>query len=87
MNATGWYCDPYGIHSDRWFSGGQPTYLVRDQDVESRDEPPPWDPPLPLVPVAEVEVNDGSDMLRADDIKRMRSDPVDVCAQCGIGFS
>jgi hypothetical protein len=87
VGATGWYCDPYGMHSDRWFSDGRPTYLVRDQGVESHDEPPPWEPPPPLVPVAEAEVNDGSDLLRADDLTRPRSDPVDVCAQCGIGFS
>jgi hypothetical protein len=75
------------MHSDRWFSGGQPTYLVRDQGVESHDEPPPWEVALPLEPVAEADVNDGSDMLRADELTRPLSDPVDVCAQCGIGFS
>jgi hypothetical protein len=87
VHAQGWYRDPYGIHSDRWFSDGQPTYLVRDQDVESRDEPPSWEPPLPLVPIAEVEVSDGSDLLRADELKKERPDPVDVCAGLGIGFS
>jgi hypothetical protein len=85
MNATGWYCDPYGIHSDRWISDGRPTYLVRDQGVESHDEPPPWEPLLSLVPVAEV--SDSSDLLRADELKRERTDPVDVCAQLGTGFS
>ena len=40
MQAQGWCPDPYGIHDDRWFSGGEPTSLVRDQGVESFDEPP-----------------------------------------------
>jgi hypothetical protein len=50
MTAQGWHRDPYGRHDDRWFSGGEPTRLVRDQGAESYDEPPPWQPPLyPLV--------------------------------------
>jgi hypothetical protein len=86
VHAEGWYRDPYGIHSDRWFSDGQPTSLVRDQGVESRDEPPPREPPLPLVPVAEIEVSDGSDLLRADEHKKEWPNPVDASAGLGIGF-
>jgi hypothetical protein len=67
VHAEGWYRDPYGLHGDRWFSGGRPTDLVRDRGIESRDEPPPDEPPLPLVPVAENPVSDGSDLLRADE--------------------
>ena len=67
MHAEGWYRDPYGLHGDRWFSDGRPTNLVRDQGIESRDEPPPGEPPLPLEPVAETEESDGRDLLRADD--------------------
>jgi hypothetical protein len=67
MHAEGWYRDPYGLHGDRWFSDGRPTNLVRDQGIESQDEPPQADPPLPLEPVAEIEDNDGADLLRADD--------------------
>lgn len=40
MDPQGWYRDPYGSHDDRWFSGGRPTSLVRDQGAESYDEPP-----------------------------------------------
>jgi hypothetical protein len=87
MHAQGWYRDPYRIHSDRWFSDGKPTYLVRDQSVESRDEPPAWAPQLPLVPVADVGINEGSDLQRADELTKARTDPADVCAWFGIGFS
>jgi hypothetical protein len=52
VRAQGWYCDPYGIHEDRWMSGGQPTKLVRDQGRESFDEPPSDGAPGPLAPAA-----------------------------------
>jgi hypothetical protein len=67
MHAEGWYRDPYGLHGDRWFSDGRPTSLVRDQGIESHDEPPRGEPPVPLEPVAEIEESDGRDLLRADD--------------------
>jgi len=70
MNAEGWYRDPYGRHDERWFSDGQPTSLVRDQGTESSDEPPSGEPPLPLVPAAETEPNDGRDLLRADEAEQ-----------------
>ena len=66
MHAEGWYRDPYGLHGDRWFSDGRPTNLVRDEGIESRDEPPPGKPPLPLEPIAEIDASDGRDLLRAD---------------------
>ena len=50
--AQGWYCDPYGLHQDRWMSGGQPTSLVRDEGEESFDDPPWYGPPGPLAPAA-----------------------------------
>jgi hypothetical protein len=40
MQPHGWYRDAYGSHDDRWVSGGKPTNLVRDQGIESYDEPP-----------------------------------------------
>jgi hypothetical protein len=86
VKAEGWYRDPYGIHSDRWFSDGQPTSLVRDQGVESRDAPPPGEPPLPLVPVAENQESDGSDLLRADEPKKDWQNPMDASGGLGIGF-
>src|SRR5215469_6536530 len=36
----GWFIDPFGAHQARYFSGGSPTRLVRDGEVESYDEPP-----------------------------------------------
>ncbi len=67
--AEGWYRDPYSVHEDRWFSGGIPTKLVRDDGQESYDEPP--DTPLPetdLVPAESAGQGDRSDLLRADAI-------------------
>jgi hypothetical protein len=87
VHEQGWYRDPYGIHSDRWFSDGRPTRLVRDQDVESYDVPPPRDPPLPLVPVPEDESSDGEDLLRADVPKREWANPADGSGGMGIGFA
>jgi len=40
MEVQGWQPDPWGRHDDRWFSHGTPTKLVRDQGIESYDEPP-----------------------------------------------
>lgn len=36
----GWFADPFGVHSARWFSQGTPTALVRDGLVEAQDAPP-----------------------------------------------
>jgi hypothetical protein len=87
VHAEGWYHDPYGIHSDRWISDGHPTSLVRDQGVESRDEPPPEEPPLPLVPLAEIKESDGSDLLRADVAKEEKFNYMDGSGSLGVGFS
>jgi hypothetical protein len=87
VHAEGWYRDPYGIHEDRWVSDGQPTSLVRDQGTESRDEPPPGEPPFPLVPVAENELSDGQDLLRAEEYKRKKRGPWEGSGSLGIGFN
>jgi hypothetical protein len=67
VNAEGWYQDPYGLHTDRWFSDGRPTALVRDDGTESHDPPPPAPYPEPLIESAVAENHDGSDLKRADD--------------------
>jgi hypothetical protein len=46
MVAEGWYRDPYGLHGDRWFSDAHPTSLVRDDGIESTDDPPDGPPPM-----------------------------------------
>jgi hypothetical protein len=77
--AQGWYLDPYGVHEHRYFSGGRPTKLVRDDGAESYD-PPPVDWALPdlesLVQAPERggQPADASDMRRADDVNR-KSEP------------
>jgi hypothetical protein len=70
VHAEGWYRDPYGLHDDRWFSDGRPSNLVRDEGIESHDEPPREEPPKPLESIAEIEVSDGRDLLRSDDAER-----------------
>jgi hypothetical protein len=51
---TGWYRDPYGIHQDRYMSGGRPTPLVRDDGNEAHCPPPDESmPPGRLVPAAD----------------------------------
>jgi len=55
IKAQGWYRDPYRQHNARWFSDGNPTPLVRDDGVESRDEPPTTWFARRLEPVPETE--------------------------------
>jgi hypothetical protein len=50
VHEEGWFKDPYALHTDRWYSDGKPTPLVRDGDHELKDPPPASDPVLPLVP-------------------------------------
>ncbi len=59
--AEGWYRDPYERHMDRWFSAGQPTALVRDDHIESRDEPPAEAFTQPLIPVDVFERRSAND--------------------------
>ncbi len=66
MEAEGWYRDPYELHVDRWFSVGRPTALVRDDGVESHDEPPAGEIPGPLVEADGAAPADGEDLKRAD---------------------
>jgi hypothetical protein len=67
MRAEGWYRDPYALHTDRWFSDGRPTDLVRDDGQVSRDPPPAVPYSEPLVEAETAEPTDGDDMRRADD--------------------
>ncbi len=66
VEAEGWYCDPYGVHGDRWFSVGHPTSLVRDDGVESHDAPPAGLPPGPLIESASRDPG-SDDVHRADE--------------------
>lgn len=49
----GWNTDPSGRHQERYFSGGQPTTLVRDAGRESHD-------PVPLTSAPETSRGYGS---------------------------
>jgi hypothetical protein len=74
VTAEGWYVDPYGAHERRWFSDGTPTSLVCDQGATSRDEPPDYPPPVPLVEIVPVD-SGADDLIRADELERVDSDP------------
>jgi hypothetical protein len=75
VRAEGWYQDPFKLHTDRWFSDGRPTTLVRDGGQEANDPPPTAAYSGPLTEsVVDVPV-DGADLLRADDPS---SKPFDV---------
>ena len=67
VHAEGWYRDPYKIHTDRWFSDGSATELVRDGGKESKDPPPDSPFPTPLVEADPVGPPSSDDLRRADD--------------------
>ena len=55
------------MHTDRWFSDGAPTELVRDGRQESKDPPPDSPYSGPLVEADSAGVADSDDLRRADD--------------------
>ena len=65
FEIEGWYKDPFRLHTDRWFSNGTATSLVRDGDVTSRDDPPAETLDGTLVPSDEVPVP--NETVRAGD--------------------
>lgn len=78
--SEGWFTDPYAIHEARWLSDGRPTKLVRDEGVESYDEPPPGAPrTVPERLEADPSAANGSDLVRADDAEQ--DEPYDPPSQ------
>lgn len=67
MDAQGWFVDPFGLHTERWFSAGAPTRLVRDGATESYDPSPDTAVTEPLTRLIEDERPDGADLARADE--------------------
>ncbi len=64
----GWFTDPFGRHEARWLSFGTPTKLVRDDGVESYDDPPEEEPTVtPTRIESDVPANGGADLIRAGD--------------------
>jgi hypothetical protein len=72
-SLEGWYTDPFGRHEARWISSDRPTSLVRDGNVESRDEPPDEAPSV--VPERIVPVGNRDSTRRADDAQLEYFDP------------
>jgi hypothetical protein len=70
MHAEGWHRDPSEVHSDRRFSDGSPTSLVRDVGQESHDPPPNEPFSGPFVESDSVETSDGDDLRRAGSDER-----------------
>jgi hypothetical protein len=63
----GWYTHPFARHEARWMSEGKPTGLVRDDGVESHDDPPD-EPPTQVPKIIDPLILDGGvDELRAED--------------------
>jgi hypothetical protein len=77
MKAEGWYRDPNGIHTDRWFSNGEPSSLVRDNGEERYDPPPETHFSSPLVEAEGSEPGEGGDLRRADE-EESRSRALDL---------
>jgi hypothetical protein len=70
-NLEGWFSDPYGRHETRWLSGGKPTRLVRDCEVEGYDDQPDEPPTRSPVRIHNENVTtDSHDLRRADDAQR-----------------
>jgi hypothetical protein len=85
QGAQGWYEDPYRTLQDRWFSGGKPSALVRDGEVESKDPPPDTPYVGKLSPASAGEpVAYGVDLQRAGD--RRKPDSWDVAADASTWF-
>ena len=81
VEAEGWYRDPFAVHTDRWFSDGRPTALVRDGDREGHDPPPDGGFSGPLVDAAVSEPADGDDLRRADEAEAPDADDADDADQ------
>ena len=70
QTIEGWYTDPFARHEARWMSQGTPTSLVRDGTVEGSDpvaSGPIVDPPVRVVG---HPLQDGTDLMRAEDAVR-----------------
>jgi hypothetical protein len=72
QHLEGWCTDPYDLHEARWFSDDRPTKLVRDEGVESYEEPPSVPFTSQPVPVESEHRHDASDLIRADDPESQR---------------
>jgi hypothetical protein len=76
----GWCTDPFGLHEARWLSDGVPTKLVRDNGVESYEDPP--DEEWAVRPSLIVE--EPQDVGReAEDLRRKMSEAAEFGATWG----
>jgi len=64
-SEEGWFTDPFGRHEARWMSEGTPTKLVRDDGVETYDDPPDEEPTREAVRIETGGAPGGVDLLRA----------------------
>ena len=76
----GWCTDPFGLHEARWLSDGVPTKLVRDNGVESYEEPPDEEWTVTPSLIVEEPLDVGHE---AEDLRRKMSEAAEFGATWG----
>jgi hypothetical protein len=76
----GWCTDPFGLHEARWLSDGVPTKLVRDNGVESYEDPPDEDWTVTPSLIVEEPQDVGHE---AEDLRRKMSEAAEFGATWG----
>ena len=76
----GWCTDPFGLHEARWLSDGVPTKLVRDNGVESYEEPPDEEWTVTPSLIVEEPLDGGHE---AEDLRRKMSEAAEFGATWG----
>ena len=76
----GWCTDPFGLHEARWLSDGVPTKLVRDNGVESYEDPPDEEWTVTPSLIVEEPLDVGHE---AEDLRRKMSEAAEFGATWG----
>jgi hypothetical protein len=76
----GWCTDPFGLHEARWLSDGVPTKLVRDDGVESYEDPPGEEWTVTPSPIIEEPRDTGRE---AEDLRRKMSEAAEFGSTWG----
>ena len=76
----GWCTDPFGLHEARWLSDGVPTKLVRDNGVESYEDPPDEEWTVTPSLIVEEPLDGGHE---AEDLRRKMSEAAEFGATWG----
>ena len=76
----GWCTDPFGLHEARWLSDGVATKLVRDNGVESYEDPPDEEWTVTPSPIVEEPGDVGRE---AEDLRRRMGEAAEFGATWG----